>query len=118
MRFSVVVFPAGPSWNCVALLHPGGRVSLSPYSRSPRSGRKPARSSMFRIRSTRFLSQLQEWNFRDFFGFDAEIPRGADRISKRLRTLLHRRKKQEKLAGSIAGARNRCPYMVGVTRVN
>ena len=72
MRCSVAVFPVGLSWNCAALLPPGGRASRFLCLRKPRNDRKRVRLSMFRIPSTRFLSRLREWNFRDCFGFDAE----------------------------------------------
>jgi RecA/RadA recombinase len=39
------------------------------------------------------LSRLRVWNYRDCFGFDAEKPGSEDRISKRLHTLLLRKKK-------------------------
>src|ERR1700730_18116151 len=80
MRYSVGVFPAGLLWNCAAPPPQDERVSLSPYLRRPRNVRKRVHPSMFRIRSTRFLSRLQEWNFRDCFGFAAERPRAVDRI--------------------------------------
>jgi len=60
MLCSVVVFPEGLSWNCVALLPRGGRVSLSLYLPRPRNDRRRVRSLMFRIRSTQSLLRLGE----------------------------------------------------------
>jgi len=83
-------FPRGLSWNCVALLRPVGRASRFRCLRKQRNGRKRVRLSMFRIPSTRFLSRLREWNFRDCSGFDAEKPETEDRTSRHPRTLLLR----------------------------
>jgi len=50
-----------------------GRTSLAfSLLAQATDGRKRVRLSMFRIPSTRFLSRLREWNFRDCSGFDAE----------------------------------------------
>src|SRR6266853_3367150 len=84
----------------------------------PRNDSKPARSLMFRILSTRFLSRLREWNYLDCFGFDAEKPGTEDRISKRLRTLLEWAKRQERHAALVTRPRSQCKYMVGGIRVN
>ena len=88
MRYLVAVFRGGLSWNCVALLRPVGRASRFPYLRKQRNDRKRVRLSMYRIPSTRFLSRLREWNFRDCSGFDAEKPETEDRTSRHPRTLL------------------------------
>ena len=88
MRCSVAVFLAGLSWNCAALLPPGGRAWLSLCLRRPRNVSRRARSLMSPILLTRCPSRLRAWNFRGCFGFDAEKPGTEDRISKRLRTLL------------------------------
>src|SRR5258708_1939553 len=88
MRYLVAVFRGGLSWNCVALLRPVGRASRFRCLRKQRNYRKRVRLSMFRIPSTRFLSRLLEWNFRDCSGFDAERPETEDRTSRRPRTLL------------------------------
>jgi hypothetical protein len=95
----------GPSWNCAVLLPPGGRAWLFLCWHRPRNDRKPARSWMFRILSTRFLSRLREWNYLDCFGFDVEKWRTGNRISRALRTLHLRTRKPEKVAVSIPRAK-------------
>src|SRR6266436_5601145 len=94
----VGAFHAGLWWNCVVLLHPGGRAWLSLCLRRPRNVSRRARSLMSPILLTRCPSRLRAWTFRGCFGFDAEKPRIEDRISKRLRTLLEWAKKQERHA--------------------
>lgn len=84
----------------------------------PRNDSKPARSLMFRILSTRFLSRLRGWNYLDCFGFDAEKLGTEARTSRHLRPLLLRAKKPEELAASIHQAKSQCRYTVGGIRVN
>jgi hypothetical protein len=79
MRFSVAVFPAGPSWNCAVLLHPGGRAWLSLCLRRPQNLSRCACSLMSPILLTRCLSRLRAWTLRGCFGFDAEKPGTEDR---------------------------------------
>src|ERR1700758_4743382 len=95
MRFSAADFPVDLSWNCVVLLHPGGRAWLSLCLRRPRNVSRRARSLMSPILLTLCPSRLRAWTFRGCFGFDAEKPGTEDRISKRLRILLEWAKKQE-----------------------
>jgi len=86
-------FPRGSLVELCGPASSGGRASLSLCWLKPRNDRKRVRLSMFRIRSTRFLWRLREWNFRVCFGFDAGKPGTGTGFSKRLRTLLLRTKK-------------------------
>src|SRR5262249_17395488 len=115
---SVAVFLGGLLWNCAVPLPLGGRAWLSLYLPRLRNGRKPARSSMFRIVSTRCLSQLRGWSYLYCFGFDVEKWGTENRISRALRTFLLRIKKSEKLAVSIPRARNQSKYKAGDIRAN
>src|SRR6266576_60519 len=111
-------FPVGLSWNCMVLLHRGGRVWLSLCLRRPRNVSRRARSLMSPILLTRCPSRLRAWTFRGCFGFGAEKSGTEDRMSKRLRTLLEWAKKQERHAALVPRPISQCKYMVGGIRVN
>src|SRR5256885_7417617 len=118
MRFSVADFHVGLSWNCAALLPPGGRAWRSLCLRRPPNVSRRARSLMSPILLTPCPSRLRAWTFRGCFGFDAEKPGTEDRISKRLRTLLEWAKKQERHRALVPRPRSQSKYMTGGIRVN